>query len=185
MKAMSKIRGIIDKFVQGQRYLCALLLFIMTMITFVQVVMRFIFKAPFSWSEEMTLMLLVWFGYICMSIDIYTDSHAALYFLYNRMAAPIKKGADLLRHGILTWFFVQMVIYGITLTKLNIPKLQPATRISQGWLYAPLVVGGALMALFAFVNFVSAVLTPVATYKAEAQKEKTIDDLNVERGGTR
>ena len=87
-----KVRGYFDAFIQAERYICSVILIIVTLITFVQVVMRFVFDAPFSWSEEVTLMFLVWFGYLCMAIDVYTDDHAALYFLYNDIPA-IEKGA--------------------------------------------------------------------------------------------
>lgn len=83
-------------------------------------------------------MFLVWFGYLCMAVDIYNDSHAALYFLYNKMPPMIRKGADLLRHGLHSWLFALMIKYGYQITMLNIGKPQPATRFSQGWLFAPL-----------------------------------------------
>lgn len=183
-KAIGAVRGVLDKVTSFKRYVCALLLMIMLAITFVQVVMRFVFNAPFSWSEEATLMFLVWFGYICMSIDIYTDTHAALYFLYNRLPPVGKKLADLLRHGALTWLFVEMVKYGWIITKMNMPKPQPATHFSQGWLFAPLVVGGVSMALCAFANFLTVLLKPLEEYRSEADHEKTVDEMNMERGGT-
>lgn len=134
---LKPVRELVQKFINMEKLLCSLMLVIMVVITFTQVIMRFIFNAPFSWSEEITLILLVWFGYLCMPIDIFSDSHAALYFLYNKLPSPVKKAADLVRHGLLIWLFVEMMIYGMTITKLNLPKLQPATRISQGWLFAP------------------------------------------------
>lgn len=183
-KTIAAIRKGLDKVMQIKRYICAALLLIMLTITFVQVVMRFCFSAPFSWAEEATLMFLVWFGYICMSIDIYTDTHAALYFLYNKLPPAPKKGADLLRHGLLTWLFAEMTKYGLVLTKLNFPKLQPATRLSQGILFAPLALLGALMVLYSAINFLSALFTPLAEYRADAEHEKTVDEMNIERGGT-
>ena len=112
------------------------------------------------------------------------NSHAALYFLYNKLPSPVKKAADLVRHGLLIWLFVEMMIYGMTITKLNLPKLQPATRISQGWLFAPLVVGGGLMLIYSILNLISTILKPLSEYKKEAETEKDIAQLNRERGGT-
>lgn len=178
------VRRVLDIVTNAKRYICAVMLIIMLLISFAQVVMRFIFSSPFSWSEEATLMLLVWFGYFCMSVDIYTDSHAALYFLYNKMPPVLKKCADLFRQGLLAWFFIQMVIYGMKITKLNLPKPQPATQISQGWLFAPLVVGGVSMAIYAAVNFVTALAAPLSDYRPKSDAEKTVDELNKERGGT-
>ncbi len=173
-----------DKFIKIERYICSVFLIIITLITFIQVVMRFLFNAPFSWSEEVTLMFLVWFGYLCMAIDIYTDDHAALYFLYNHMSPKVKKAADIFRHGLLMWFFIEMVKYGWILTKLNIRKPQPATRFSQGWLYAPLVVGGALMLLYSLVNFLISVAKPLASYQNDRERPRSADEMAIERGGT-
>lgn len=92
---LKPVRELVQKFINMEKLLCSLMLVIMVVITFTQVVMRFIFNAPFSWSEEITLILLVWFGYLCMPIDIFSDSHAALYFLYNKLPSAVKKAADL------------------------------------------------------------------------------------------
>ncbi len=183
-KAIIAVRGKLDRFMHFKGHVCAALLMIMLAITFVQVIMRAVFRAPFSWSEEATLMFLVWFGYICMSIDIYTDSHAALYFLYNSLPPIGKKLADLLRHGALLWMFVSMLKYGWMITTLNAPKPQPATGFSQGWLFAPLIFGGAFMAFYCLVNFLTVLLKPLREYAAKDPSEKTVDELNKERGGT-
>ncbi|WMJ84522.1 TRAP transporter small permease [Oscillospiraceae bacterium LTW-04] len=181
---ISVVRKALDKVVDIKRYICAVLLIIMTSITFVQVIMRFVFRAPFSWAEEVTLMFLVWFGYICMSIDIYTDTHSALYFLYNKLPPLPKKLADLLRHGALFWLFYEMLKYGWIITKMNLPKPQPATHFSQGWLFAPLVVGGLFMLLYSLVNLLSVLLKPLSEYHTKPDHEKTVEEMNIERGGT-
>lgn len=183
-KGIQRVRAVLDKIVSCERYICACFLIILTAITFVQVVMRFVFSAPFSWAEEVTLIFLVWFGYLCMAVDIYTDGHAALYFLYNLMPPMLKKAADLLRHGLLTWFFALMIIYGQKITLLNLRKPLPATRFSQAWMFSPLVVGGALMLLYSMVNFLSVLFKSRREYQDEMNKEKTLEDLNTERGGT-
>lgn len=183
-RLLEKTRRCFDKLVETERYVCSVFLIVVTLITFVQVVMRFVFNAPFSWSEEVTLMFLVWFGYLCMAIDIYTDDHAALYFLYNHFGPKLKKAADVFRHGLLMWFFVEMIKYGWMLTKLNIRKPQPATRFSQGWLFAPLIVGGILMLVYSLVNMLSTIAKPLSEYHKESERPKTVDEMAMERGGT-
>ena len=56
---IEKIRSLTERFLEWERMVCSVLLVLMLMVTFVQVVMRFVFNSPFSWSEEVTLMLLV------------------------------------------------------------------------------------------------------------------------------
>ena len=96
----------------------------------------------------------------------------------------LKKPADIMRHGLLMWLFSQMIVYGYTITKLNMPKLQPATRVSQGWLFAPLIVGGVLMLIYCALNLLTTILKPLDAYRKEAETEWSIEQLNKERGGT-
>lgn len=179
-----KIRSAFERVIRVERYVCSVMLIIVTLITFVQVTMRFIFRAPFSWSEEVTLMFLVWFGYLCMAIDIFTDDHAALYFLHKNLNPTLKKGADLMRHGLLAWFFSQMIRYGWIITKLNAPKRMPAAKFSQALMYAPLVIGGILMLIYSLINLANTILTPRSAYKRASDSPVTAEELMVERGGT-
>ncbi len=179
---LAGLRSFLDKATEFERTLCCYDLILEIAITFVQVVLRTL-GHPFSWSEEATLMLLVWFGYLCIPLDIYTDSHAALYFLYGKIPPKGKKLLDLGRHGILVWFSVEMVRYGIMITRLAIPKRQPATGFSQGWLFAPLILGGVLMAVYAGFNFVDTILKPTSEY-VRSDEPKTAEELNKERGGS-
>jgi len=179
----TKIRGALDKVVSIERYICAVFLVIMTLITFIQVIFRFVFRAPFSWAEEVTLMFLVWFGYLCMPIDIYTDEHAAIFAFYNKIPAVGKKILDFVRHGLLLWFFIELTHYGYLLYKINIKKVQAATGMSYGWLYFPLVVGGVIMSIYCISNFFKTLCTPVSEYRKLDSDEETLEDKVKEKGG--
>ena len=161
---MQFIKDIFNAAILVKRYICAFLLTVMLIITFIQVVLRYFFNAPFSWSEEVTLMLLVSFGYLCMSMDIFTDSHAAIYFIYNLATPRVRKILDLLRHGLLTFFFFNMIRYGLVITRLNWYKRQPASGFSYGWLALPLVVGGIFMIAYSIFNFISSLVNPQYPY---------------------
>ena len=160
-----KSRAVFSRFIKLEQYVCAVLLIIMTLITFVQVVLRFIIRRPYSGAEEITLMILVWFGYLCMSVDVFTDTHAALFMVYDKLSGMTKKVFYLFRHALLTWFFIMLIKYGMMLTKLNIRKTQAATGISAGWLYAPLVVGGVIMLVFSLSNLLNTILKPASEFK--------------------
>ena len=63
---LKKVRRILDKFVKAERYICCALLVVILIICFCSVVMRYVFSKPWSWSEEVIIILLVWFGFLCM-----------------------------------------------------------------------------------------------------------------------
>lgn len=151
---MTAIKKILDKFVQSERWICAFLLIVMTLLTFVQVVMRYCFNAPFSWAEEIVLMMLVWFGYMCMSLDVYTDTHTSITYFYDKFPPIVKKIADSVRHALLAFFFTSMVFYGYKLTMLGMNKKQPASGFSQAWLFSPLLIVGAFMAIYSCFNLI-------------------------------
>ena len=190
-KALVTVRAIhrtLGKFTFFKSYICGFLLIIMTAITFTQVTMRYAFKSPIIGAEEATLLLLVWFGFLCISLDIHTDSHAALYFLYNKLPPLFKKMADLMRHAALTWFFVAMFRQGWRITSITMSQILPATGVPNGFLFAPLVVGGVFMALYSVVNFFDALFRPLDKYRQKNQDRadviESIDNLAKERGGT-
>lgn len=180
---ISKAGHFFDKVVDVIMHICSWLLLAMTLLNFVQVTLRSVFNHPFSWSEEVTLMLLVWFGYLAMSTDIYHDSHAALFFLYNKMPPAGQKALDILRQLLLTVFFVLLVRHGYTITMLNISKLQPATRLSSAILYLPLPVVGCFMLLSCLFLLLKYIFKPLSSYKVIDPKKMSIEQKARERGG--
>ena len=155
---MEKIRKLLEKVVRIEKRFCVISLVIMLAINFAQVILRYVFNSPFAWSEEVILILLVWFGFICMSIDIEMDDHMALFGLYNMFSDFGKKVLDILRHVFLSVFFFFMTIYGYQLFRLALRKKLPASHLSQGLQFAPILVGGFIMCVFSLANLFDSIL---------------------------
>ena len=166
------LHKVLSKMVLVKGYFCATLLLIMTTIIFVQVIMRYVFNSPFTGVEEAALLMLVWFGYLCMSIGVYNDTHVSLGFVYNKMPPIVKKLLDLFRHVLLAWFFVAMLRYGSRIVDMTMANRLPATGVPQGWLFAPLVVGGSFMILYSVVGFVTDLIKPLGAYKSNDIPQK-------------
>jgi len=156
---------LLSKIITVKKYVCATLLLMMTAMIFGQVVMRYGFNSPFTGVEEAALLMLVWFGYLCMSMGVYNDTHVSLTFLYIKLPAVVKKVLDLFRHVLLTWFFIEMVRYGSRIVAITMPNNLPATGVSQGLLFAPLVVGGVFMLVYSIVGFITDLLKPLSAYR--------------------
>ena len=99
MKFVDKADSFFKKIIKVEKALGALSLFIMLVICFSAVIMRYVFNDPWTWSEEVILVILVIFGYLCISIDVYNDEHIALTFLYNAVAAKAE-GIDITKEYI-------------------------------------------------------------------------------------
>ncbi|MDR3258760.1 MAG: TRAP transporter small permease [Fusobacteriaceae bacterium] len=152
---METVRKVLKRLLYIEKKMCVIFLIIMLFINFAQVLFRYVINQPFSWSEEIILIFLSWFGFLCMSIDIENDSHVAIVGLYSKFSPSLKKIADIVRHGLLSTFFALMIKYGYQLTAMTIRKKMPASQLSQGWQYAPLLLGGIIMFTFSIVNLIS------------------------------
>jgi len=130
-------------------------LVIMLALTVFQVVLRYVFNKPTSWSEEITLFALVWFGYVAMAIGIRNNTHISLEFLYDRLGTKGKKVLDIGRNTLLLVFALMMTFYSFPMIKIGMTNSMPATGISRAVLYAPALVGGLLMSLFSLVNLIA------------------------------
>ncbi|HKM06863.1 MAG TPA: TRAP transporter small permease [Sphaerochaeta sp.] len=149
---MKKLLRILDRFME---IFSVGSLTIMLALTVLQVAMRYILNKPTSWSEEITLFTLVWFGYVAMAIGIRKDTHISLEFLYDHLRAKGKKVLDIGRYTLLLAFAVMMTYYSFPMIKIGMTNAMPATGISRAVLYAPALVGGLLMSLFSLVNLIN------------------------------
>lgn len=152
---MAKLRKLLNKLTTIEKYVCCVLLVLMLIVCFVAVVMRYVFNSPLSWSEEVILVFLVWFGFMCMSVDVLTDSHIAITGVYALFPPIVQKICDFLRHLLLTIFFFLMARNAWQIFLINCKKRLPASQWSQGLQYFPMVLGGTLMCLFSLVNLIS------------------------------
>ena len=149
----------------------ALSLFIMLCICFFAVIMRYVFNDPWTWSEEVILILLVIFGFLCISVDVYNDGHIALTFFYNRLSPKGKKILDVLRHVLIGGFFLLFTKYGIHIYEIKWKKPLPATGWSQGIVYAAQVIVSAMIVFFCLMNILRTVW-PIEYDKQEKKGEE-------------
>lgn len=155
---LKKVRRVLDKFVKAERYICCALLVVILIICFCSVVMRYVFSKPWSWSEEVIIVLLVWFGFLCMSIETYNDTNIAVSGFYKNFPKPVQKACDVLRHVLMAVFFWLMASNAYKIFLVNSRKRLPASHWNQGLQYFPMVLGGALMLVFSIINIIGALI---------------------------
>ena len=167
MKFVEKADKFFQKILLVEKAIGALSLFIMLCICFFAVIMRYVFNDPWTWSEEVILILLVIFGFMCISVDIYNDEHIALTFLYNKLSPAAQIALDVLRHILIGAFFFLFAKYGLQIYQIKWKKPLPATGWSQGIVYAAQVIVCILIVLFCVMN----VLKTVILKESKGQKE--------------
>ena len=168
MKIVEKADKFFQKILFIEKCIGALSLFIMLCICFFAVIMRYVFNDPWTWSEEVILILLVIFGFMCISVDIYNDEHIALTFLYNKLSPAAQKVLDVIRHVLIGAFFWLFAKYGLQIYQIKWKKPLPATGWSQGIVYAAQVAVSVLIVFFCLMN----VLKTIILGESKGQKEQ-------------
>ena len=153
-KYLQNIRKVCDKFIKLERILCCVLLVAILIVCFVSVVTRYCFNSPLSWSEEVIIVLLVWFGFLCMSVETYKDADISITGFYTMLPKGAQKALDVMRHVLLTVFFYLMFSNSWKIFLLNAKRRLPASHWNQGLQYFPIVLGGVLMFVFSILNLI-------------------------------
>ncbi len=130
---------------QGLVWIAKIMMLAMVAIVSVQVFCRYVLDFSIRWSEEVPLILMVWFGFISMAIGVKKRLHISIELFYSLMPekvqAVIRKVVDLLVAG----FGIVMVVYGYKLASFTMSSTMPATKLPTGYLYMAIPIAGVLI----------------------------------------
>ena len=122
---------------------------VMTVLVFFQVVMRYVFHKPTSWSDEIAIYAMLWSVYLSMSWAVRERAHIRVMNLINAFPKRIALGLTIFSDAV--WFLFSLFLtYQSVLLEISLWELRfesPVLGIAQKWPYLCLVVGFSLMSL--------------------------------------
>jgi TRAP-type C4-dicarboxylate transport system permease small subunit len=135
--------------------LAKLFIVAMILIIFANVVLRYVFNSGILWSEEMALLLAVWFIFISMGLGIKQKLNIVIN-LVPREKIPLwlNKALDLLAEIIVIFVGVIMIIYGARLVGFTMTSIMPATKWPAGILYVVVPFAGLITTLEAILHII-------------------------------
>ena len=153
-EAYRKWRRFGDRCMKYMKYYSVVLMLVMLVLAFLQVVKRYVFNAPWVWSDEIILLMLGWFCYPALIFNIWTDDHFNISSLYEKFPKPVQIACDIFRHLLIGVFSILLGYYGYKLTLQFWPKPLPASGLTQGLKFIPVCFGGFVSALFCVSNLI-------------------------------
>ena len=99
---------IINRLEEG---LVALLLAAMTLVTFTQVVLRYVFNAGFVWALELTIFLFAWLVLIGMSYGVRVGAHIGVDLVVKHLSPGVAKVVALISIA-LCMLYSALLLYG-------------------------------------------------------------------------
>ena len=129
-------------------------LLIMTAVIAWQVFGRFILSSSPSWTEQASLILMIWYVMFAAAAGVHEGFHIRIALLEEKLGERAK---PVLRAVALVVFVLGLVllVYGAQLCWLVRGNVVPSLGISRAVAYIPLPVSGLLMALFALPQIVT------------------------------
>lgn len=144
---MSRLLKVLDE--HAEDYIAVTLMAFMTIIIFIQVIMRYIFKSSLSWSEEIARYLFVWLAYLAIPYSIKLRKHvkieAALYLFPKKLRPSVVIVGDIVT---LCWsIFVICTSWILTQKLFGSGQTSPAIGIPMYVIYFAPCLGYALGAV--------------------------------------
>lgn len=132
--------------------LCSMLV-ALVVITFAQVVSRYVLHISLSWSEEVARFILMWLVMLGAAYGFKTKSHFAVALVVNCFGERLRRIISLLVTLVIASFMVLFVVLDLQLIFFAmIDQIAPATQISMAVPYASGPVGGILMIYYILQN---------------------------------
>jgi len=134
------IKKFIDNF---EEYFIVWTLALMTILIFIQVVMRYVFSNSLSWSEEMARYLFLWCSWIGASYAVKERSHFRVEMFANLIKGQGRKYYELLVliiwfifSVLMTWYGTQLLLFihetGQISSGMEIPMTLPYASVPAG-----------------------------------------------------
>ncbi|MFB5675216.1 TRAP transporter small permease [Paenibacillus terreus] len=125
---------------------------LMTLIVTVQVITRKLFGFVFFWSEELTLLLLIWFSFLGIAIGFREKLHLAMDVISSKLSRGANRVLDIVI-GLSTFAFgLYLIKYGWDFTKLMHPNRMSATEWPSSVMYVVMPITGVLVCIYSLLQ---------------------------------
>ncbi|WP_077623328.1 TRAP transporter small permease [Sediminibacillus massiliensis] len=131
-----------------------------TVLLFVNIILRYVFSANTTWAEEFIRYVMIWITFVGASVCFRKGLHVGVDFVLDLLKGKVKKGlqlfislASMAFMILLIWFSIELVMF----TKQT-GQITPSLQIPLYWVYLAIPVGAALSLLHLIVRFVNIIL---------------------------
>ena len=131
--------------------LCLLLIGIV-LVTFLQVLFRYIFHLSLAWSEELARYMFLWLATLTAAYAFKTGSHFALRFVVDKLGTKMQGLIRVVVVIIVSLFLIVFTWKAIEYTFSMANQIAPSTGMTMAVPYSSAIVGGILMLYYVVRN---------------------------------
>ena len=145
--------------VLGEKTIAALFLLLIVTTMAAQVVARYVFGAPFQWSEEVARLALIWMTFISAAFMMAEGRHIAVDTISARVGKRGKLWIECLGYVLVATACLLLMIGGARFVWYVGKVDSPALGVPKSWWYGAGMVGLLLMAAHSLVNLLQVWIT--------------------------
>ena len=136
------------------KYLLTFLVGLLTVSVFLQVLIRFVFKYPLPWTEEVSRIAFVYTIFIGATIAVREKAHLNVDFLLVALPPKVSRAVRLLGTTLVAVFLVFVTWQGIEFVRVTGVQVTPVMQVPFRYLYLILPSCGGLMLLYLILGAV-------------------------------
>ncbi|WP_454206467.1 TRAP transporter small permease [Peptoniphilus sp. Marseille-Q6390] len=121
---------------------------ILAIVTFLQVIMRFFFKMPVAWGQDIIRLSFVYLVFLGAAYCLKTNDHLNIDIIFSMVSNKTGKILQILINFVLLGFFILLLIYGIQFSKTGITQKAPYTAIPMIYYYASIPISVIFLILY-------------------------------------
>lgn len=155
MKIIGKAFDSLEKVL---KIICGVLLVGFVALTLIQVVMRYVFGNPLSWSEQLARYMFIWMLMLYMPVIMRHGNNLGFDLIINRLSKKVQNVFWIICEMLIAAFAALYCTYSVQLCIKFSRKTLVGLGIKANWVYSAQIVGAALLFLFSLELMINRIL---------------------------
>jgi TRAP-type C4-dicarboxylate transport system permease small subunit len=130
---------------------------IFIVLIFLQVLFRYLFQSPISWSEELIMLFFQWSIFLGAAISIRSGAHFRLNFLTRYLSPRVDFYVDIFGILVMAAVAFTLLIKGWAMVVLTRNSTFATINVSRAFSYLAIPASGALMIIYLIPIFIDRV----------------------------
>jgi TRAP-type C4-dicarboxylate transport system permease small subunit len=146
---MKKALGVLEK---GIECIGGFMVLAMTIIVLVQVIARFIFNSPFTWTEELARYIFVYITFLGGGLLVYQRTHLFVEVIFNNLHPTMRKYVQIAIDLIVAVFSAFLIRSAYSLIGTSSTHHSTGVGLPMSYVSLSVLMGGVLMFVFSLYN---------------------------------
>ena len=164
--------NLVQWMVRGEQAIAALLLFIILSTMAAQVFARYVFGAPFTWSEEVARLSLIWLTFISAAFVMAQGRHIAVDMITARVGDRGKLVVECFSYIVVAAACLLLLVGGAKFIWYVGKVGSPALGVPKSWWYGAGGIGLLLTAFHSLINLCQVAVTGKPIPREPAMEEE-------------